>query len=582
MDKLTVKIVTCPIYSYKLKAEGIQHYHEKALKQAKDLYLELYEGAYQELMGKDFNPLWTPDTKAENDLDFKDDFGRVSYFYFNICLLKILLEEYEVEILDQTKAEFEDQYFLYAFFEEEGISLDVPNKNAKRFAKHKIKQFIVEGLKNTPRTVEKKVDDLKEKFSLHEHQIQVSRSGKVVYLYLHSFKGMSLKSYLNWRYGEIIPSLEKKGYQIIVLSTIDFEGPESIDYPFYNVNRLVSKPEIRKTFTESFLYKTRVNFFKAKEWSRSKTDTEKRYFLANLPTDFFYAFRELSGLNNLFKKIGPGLLLIKGPVNNKGASSIFFSARKNGVRVMVVSPRILTSTRFSNQFIKTHFKKGYPDIYPHSIAVDDQVSFETIENQTDQIELYRVRQKDTIADKPDAEIDFQPFRITLILQKRKEIQQMAEFVIQGVKGLSNVTVQFKEHPSFPIPNNLLNRFKEIDYVQILPSDISLEKTVEKSDLCVTSYSSAAIEFVKNGKPVIWLESVTSNSVFFADLYRKLGLSAKSTEELNELIKNIVSEPANYYKERDRQYEQVKKLLFYSQDQQANSLLEIVDNEYEKI
>lgn len=582
MATLTVEIIACPIYSYKLRGEGVQGYHEEALKQAKDLYLQLYEDVYQQLMGKDFNPLWTPDTKAENDLDFKDDFGRVSYFYFNVSLLKILLEEYEIEIVDRTKSEFEDQYFLYSFFEEKGIPFKAPNKSSTRFAKHKIRQFVVEGIKNLPRTARSKIDNLQEKLTLQEEDIHVRSEGKVVYLYLHSFKGMGLRDYLNWRYGELLPSLEKKGYQIIVLSTIDFEGDDSIDYPFFNVNRLVSKSEIRKAFTESLLYKTRVNFYKAKKWGRPSTDTEKKYFLSNLPTDFFYALIELSGLEILFREIGPGLLLIKGPVNNKGASSLFFTARKNGVRVMVISPRILTSTRFSNQFIKTHFKEEYPDIYPHSIAVDDQVSFETIQNQTDQIELYRVKQKRDMIENTDTRIDFRPFRITLILQKRKEIQQMAEYVIKGVKGLSNVIVHFKEHPSFPIPDILLDGYKKIDYVQILPSDVSLDQTVEKSDLCVTSYSSAALEFVKQGKPVIWLENVTSNSIFFADLYRKLGLRAKSSNELNELIKSFVDDPSNYYQERDRQYEQIKDLLFHSEDQHANSLMEIVDKEFEKV
>ncbi len=582
MAKLTVEIIACPIYSYKLRAEGIQDYHEKALEQARDLYLKLYENAYQQLMGNNFNPLWTPDTKAENDLDFKDDFGRVTYFYFNISLLKKLLKLYEIEIVDRTQSKFEDQHFLYSFFEEEGIPFKVPNKSAKRFAKHKVRQFVVEGIRNLPRTASSTVDNLKEKLSTWEEDLNVSPAGKVDYLYLHSFKGMSLKNYLNWRYGEIIPSLEKKGYQIIVLSTIDFDGANSIDYPFFNVNRLVSKSEIRKAFIQSFLYKTRVNFYTAKEWAKSSTGTEERYFLANLPADFFYAFRELTGLDKLFKEIGPGLLLIKGPVNNKGASSLFFTARRNGVRVMVISPRILTSTRFSNQFIKTHFKEGYPDIYPHSIAVDDQVSFETIENQTDQIELYRVRQEKDIVENTNAEVDFKPFRITLVLQKRKEIKEMAEYVIEGLKGLRNVIVQFKEHPSFPIPNNLLDKYKEVDYVQILPSDITLEQTVEKSDLCVTSYSSAALEFVKSGKPVIWLENVTSNSIFFADLYRKLGLRAKSSEELKESIKNLTADPVHYYKERDRQYEQIKKLLFISENEHVHSLSEIVDKEFEKV
>lgn len=580
MDKFTVYIVKCPIYSYKLKGENLDQFRERALYQARDLYLNLYENAYKRLMSKEFNPLWTPDTKSVNDLDFKDDFGTVSYFYFNICLLKILSKKYKVKVVDNIPSEFKDQRYIYDFVNENDIELVTPKKRG--WHKQRVKKLMydaIQSAKKLPGSAIEKIDELKEILFLKKESPLEKSNERTIYIYVHSVGG-SLKEYLNWRYSDLLEGLKGLNYNIIIVSTIDFKDSDKVGYPFININRLVSKSDLLKSFIKSNLMRLKIIGFKINENLRSHLQTEEKYFLKNLPLHFFYPICEIYGLDHLFKVGGKGLLIIKGPVNNKGASSLIFKAKKYGVRLLVISPRILTSTRFSNQYIKAHTEDQYPAIYPSSMLVYDRISYQAIENQLKEIQLYPVG----IDKSPQVDLATEkhsPFVFTLVLQKRNEIKEMVEEVVEAIKGMSDIEIQLKMHPSFPVPDYLVKEYRQIPNVRILPKNTSLSEAIKHSNACITSYSTAALEFAKEGKPIIWLRNVTLNSLFFTELQNWVGINVDDSYQLKEILKRMKDDPEYYSEECKNQYKQIYQLLYQQGDRDLYTLTEVIKREIEK-
>lgn len=581
MDSITIYIDDYSLYSYKLTAPGIQKYQERALEEARDLYLEIYDKVYRRLMSFDFNPLWTPDTKSENDLDFKDDFGDVSYFYYNICLLKILSNEYQVRVVDRTSSPFSSQKFIYAFLKEREIEIEKANAQRIGISKHKIKKFVFNTFKNTPGRFVNKLKELKEIISLEKQVTEPEERRKVIYIYIHSVKGMTLRSYLNWRYSELIEMVKREDYKIVIISTIDFKDSGTIGYEFINVNRLVSTGELFQSFIKCIVIKAKVLGFKFYHLIKPGVGTDEKFFLKNLPLSFFYPIRELIGLENLFKIKGPGLLVVSGPFNNKGASSLFYKARKCGVRILLIAPRILTSTRFSNQFIKAHFESKYPPNFPHSMMVFDKISYEAIKKQTEKIRLYTIATSNNTYVSLNGQVHV-PFRVTLVLQKKKEIEEMADQVLNAVEELRDVIVNLKMHPTFPLTKTLREKYNQVPNLNILPIDTSLEDAIQMSDICVTSYSTAALDFIKAGKPVVWQKTVTANSLFFSELQKRVGLSVEGPLELRDIISKMKNSHQYYFEERKLQNEQYQKIIFNADSGPCESIEKVLNEEIRSI
>ncbi len=161
--------------------------------------------------------------------------------------------------------------------------------------------------------------------------------------------------------------------------------------------------------------------YKWSEQLKSGVRADFQYFLENLPSDFFYPYRENVGFDKLFKGLGRGLLIIKGPVMNKSGAMQIYHARKYGIRTLILSSRIFTPTRLSNQFVQSHFNERFPIVFPHSIVVNDRISFDNIQKQTKTIKLYCLGDQNySVEEKPG--MHQRPLRITLVLQKKKEIE----------------------------------------------------------------------------------------------------------------------------------------------------------------
>ncbi|WP_234571684.1 hypothetical protein [Rhodohalobacter sp. 614A] len=578
MQTLIVEILSHPVHVYSLKADNIEVYQEKALEEARDLFLEFYDEVYQNLMMKDFNPLWTPDTKSENDVDFKDDFWRVSYFFYNVSLIKLLQKEHRVKVVDRTTSPFDIQAYFYNFLKQEGIEFEKVHKPDRFINRNAIKKFVLNSIRNFPQNILSFGKEIKKRLTLKKSSIQNTHPDKKkIYLFVEPVGDIK---YIDWRYKELLQEHDEKRSEIIFVSTINFKGADEQKYKFINVNRLLSKPDLGRTILESFWAGLKVRMYKLSKRLKPGTSTEFKYFLKNVPTSFFYPVRENIGFNNLFEKFGRGLLVIKGPVLNKSGAMQIQNARKHGVHTSIVAARILTSTRLSNQFVPSHFNQSFPRIYPDSMVIYDRLSFETIQKQAGEKITLHTMGNETFSYDEVKPVRSEVFKITLALQKKKEIETMVDTVVEAIEGMGNVVLNLKMHPSFPIPEKLMKRYRQIPFINIMPVQTSLDDTIRESDVCITSYSTASLEFVKKGKPTVWLKNVTLNSLFFADLQKNVGICISDSGELKKLIKKMKDDPDYYSEESRKQHAQINQILYHLDE--TSSLSEVIQMELEKV
>ena len=580
MTELHIYIERDPVQYYKLTGKRVSEYHKKALENAKDLYLEFYDTVYRGLMTKDFNPLWMRDGISDNDVDFKDDFGEVSYFLFNVCLLRLLKKEYRIKVVDQTRFKFRNQEDLYSFLKQEGIELEKIHKPDRLIDKNAIKKFVLQSLRELPENICSIPKNFSERFLLKRQEIrEAEKNKKTLYLYVEPVgkRGEGGKmEFIKWRYANLLDQNRQSDCNIVFISTIDFLNSDQKDIPFLNVNRLVSKSDLLRVFLKSLYLRVKISNFIISRRLDSRISAEFKFFLKNAPRNMFYPLREHLGFKKLFDKVGPGLLVIKGPIVNKGSAIQIYNAKQNGVRVLVISGRILTPTRLSNQFVKSHSYDLFPNVLPHSMVVDDKMSFETIRKQSDDIELYPLEKKYDYSEKYPAN----PFRVTLVLQKKKEIEQMVEEVIQAIEGLDGIVLNLKMHPLFPIHRHLLKRYNQFSFVNVLPLHTQMNVVIENSDLCITAYSTAALEFAMKGSPVVWLKNVTFNRLFFADLQEEFGIVTENSDELRSIIIKMKDDKELYKKEVRLQQTQLNKII-YTPDERTYSLKEILNSELAK-
>lgn len=589
MDKLKLHIVHCPTNHYKLSGEGIAEHYEEALKEGNQLYLDLYSKVYKGLMFKDFNTLWTPDTFSKNDIDPKDGFWAMGYFFFTVALLRILSKKSKLEIVDKTPSEFRNQKHLFRFLKEEGIKYSVNKEKRQQTSfKSSVRKFVMGSIRDIIKSKDKSIDFLKKEF-LDGDDETIQRFGNdkndaYIYLTIPPIGNMSVKEYLQWRYYALFKHLkphEKKGNRVLLIGTKEFKDSDEFEYPFINAFKLLPKKKRLVAFLKAVFAKVRTSLYVFTQYLKPGISSVDKYFLKHVPRKLYYAVKENEAFDNLFETHGKGLLIMKGPIVYKGACIHNHNARKHGVRVLSISGRILTSTRLTNCFLDVHHKEdGFPTVMPHSMMVSDRISSESIQKQCEEIDIYpheTPRQKVT-----DHESVHNPFTITLALQKKNEMESMIEAVISAVQNMENVVVNFKMHPDFPIPLKQKEKYGKMPFVNILSIDTPLNEAVEMSDLCVTAYSTSAFEFAKKMKPIVWINYVTLNSLFFTDVHKKVGLVAGSNGELEQILRRMKEDRRFYDEQKKIHYTQLKNLVFETNNEVENSFNKIIDKELEKV
>ena len=582
IQKLNIFIEECPIHSYRLTGRGIESYWEEALEWSNRFYLDMYDKVYRDLMAGEFNPVWTPDTTSVNDLDFKDDFGSVSYLIFNMFLLKLLAKKQELNVVDNTEKRFRDQRLLFKFLRKNQIEFKLNDeKKANTSFKNRQKKRVLKFVKKMgSKFINHFRPSAKEIRS--EYELQGSKTAnETIYFYVHPCGDMKLSDYVNWRYSSILNEIDTDNRQLIFLSTRDFDDAEEFKHPFFNVNRLLSREKEREIHFRSFLLKIKILIYKGIMLLKSR-DAYKTAFLEHLPTQFFNTMREYEGLNHLFELYGKGVLFIKGPVNNKGVSIVSAQANHHDIRVSVIQPRIFTEQRLSNQYTSAQYDPNLPHLIPDSMVLYDQISSKTIKSQTDKIHIYSILNGIGELHDLKGEAGGGTFTVTLTLQRSDEVGVMVNHVVNALTGLKGITLNLKEHPVFKAPESVKSRFEGFPWVHLLDSDVSLQSCVISSDLCISSYSSAALEFAAGGCPIIWMKNVTLNSIFFSDVQDTIGIEARSATELAEVVRSMKNNPANYNEEREKQYKVVREEIYNNCDNMDGDFEDVVRSEFRKV
>lgn len=585
MDKLILEIVECPTNSYQIIGKDISRYFQEALEEANNMYKRFHDKAYRNLMFDNFNPLWTQDTISVNDIDAKDGFWSMNYFFFNISLVKILSQHFELKIIDKTKSPFRNQDYFFEFLENEGIEFQVLSNKKVSFPsvlyfKILIKNFledVIESSWNYLRFFKK------EFLRSNRHagkRLLNNKKRSSLYFYIPPIGNMTLDSYINWRYRKLFKYYEDKGKKIILFSIIDFERSESFKFQFININDLITWRDLFSITLKSIFYKWKVKQLIRKELKNQNISVPEKYFIRKIPTKLFYALKENCGYSKLFQQFGKGLLIMKGPIISKGAPLQTYNAKQKGIRVLSVSGRILTSTRLSNCFLDAYSDDRYPNILPHSMVVSDRISYNTIRNQSNEIDIHPLATN--IESQVDGKQISNSITISLALQKRTEVEKLVDDVISITEKMEGVNVLLKQHPNFPIYWKLKEKFERVPFLKILDLETSLIETVENSDICITAYSSSALEFIKKGRPVIWVKYVTLNSLFFDEMFKKVGLTANGYEDLEAYIHRLKNDSEYYLNEKRKQYSQLKNLIYVSESRSASSFDSIIKNELEKI
>lgn len=584
MDRLNIEIVQCPNHSYKLVGYGISEYYEEALDSANELYLSLYDRAYRLLMFDDFNPLWTFSLIEKNKIDPRDGFWDINYFYFNLALIKKLNDIYHLKIIDRTNRGFVNHEYLFRFFNDNNIEATCSREETKthhRGFKTRLKKFIDGSFQKAS----EKKDEYKRLLSSGVEIISRSSKKRKLYLYIYPVGNMSLSAYLRWRYHDILEKFKKDDVEIILVSIKDFKDSDQVDYKFINVNRLLSKVDLLRILYKSKKLERLAEQKIQQELNRKDLKLEYEFFLRNVPTYYFEILKQIEGFSRFFKNVGPGILLYVGPVVNKGTPAIINLARKYNTRVLSIAGRILTSKRLSNLISKAQSEKTYPDVLPHSMLVFDRISEEVMNNQHANIRLYTLKKNEVeeIAYCNDSGKTARkdPCRVTLVLQKKRESREMIEEVISAINDKENIILNLKMHPNFPIHPKYINKYREFSFVNFLPSDISINGAIEKTDVCISAYSSATFEFAKRNRPVVWITYITLNSLFLTDVKDSFGLKAKNRTELTSIIRNLANKP-HYYKQMQKKIHADVKNLFNFSSTITDSIDNIIGSEFNKV
>jgi hypothetical protein len=550
----------------------------ESFESSEEFYLQVYDEVYRDLMGASFNPMWTPDTTAVNDLDFKDDFGSVSYLIFNLFLIRRLSDKADLHVIDRTKKKFRHQRRFYQFLRKNGILLTINSEKLGQTSfKNRQKKRVFGLFKRLKQTVSGMADCMKRELASKTVHPGKPANGETIYFYLHPHGNMGLEEYVNWRYSDVLNQIETENRNVIFFSTRDFEHSNKFRYPFVNIRRLTLKKDLLSIYLHSIFLKLKVRIYKEFKQLKS-SDIARSVFLDHLPTGFFTTLQEYEGLARLFDTYGKGVLFIKGPVNNKGVSLLNAKAKDRDIRVCLIQPRILTRQRYSNQYVPAQVDPAYPSLIPDVMVTFDQISTKTVYNQTKKIKIYPFQHLTEISDTRVVQQKNENLRITLILQRSDEVPVMVDHVVNALDGMDGVTLYLKEHPVLKAPKEIHQRFAESSWINILNGDVSVREAIELSDLCISSYSSAALEFAASGCPIIWMKNVTLNSLFFSDIHDTVGIVTRNSDELCEIIHHLKRDPDFLEEVKQKQLSTVREQIFHLGEAYRSDFGEVLRNE----
>jgi len=585
MEKLKIVIENCPNHSYKLVGEGIDEFQEQALEQANQIYLKCYDRAYKLLMFKKINSLWAFSLIDKNKIDPRDGFWEVNYFYFNISLINVLKDHFDLQVLDKTSGRFINKDYFFRYLNQNNVQYkeeNISKTNHKKTFKTKLKH----SLKNNYKWLSEKINNYRYLLTSGGAKLNLSNSKRKLFLYIYPVGNMTLSEYLKWRYSEVLKHYKDSDSEIVLVSTKDFKEADQLDYKFVNINRLLSKKDLLVAFLESKKIKKKTEERVKNEIARNELELEYEFFLKKVPKYYFDTIKEQVGFSKFFIKYGPGLLLHVGSIVNKGAPIYINSAKKNKSRVLAVAGRILTSNRLSNLISEVQKHNNYPNVLPDSIIVFDGVSEEVIKKQHSDINIYSTKKgkiEDINVSRRSVHVsNNHPFRITLALQKKRESREMIEQVINAIEDQKHIVLNLKMHPNFPLHEKYIKLYQKHSFINFFSPKISLDKAIVETDVCISAYSSAALEFAKKYKPIIWLKNITLDSLFFSDVHNRIGLKARNIKELATIINKLAYNISYYESVKNEMRSNLKDVVNFEKPHVSESIRDIFDSEFTKI
>ncbi len=241
-----------------------------------------------------------------------------------------------------------------------------------------------------------------------------------------------------------------------------------------------------------------------------------------------------NGYQTLFDPFPPGIV-IQADALSKGARQVTASIRRRGGQAIYVADKICTQERTSNQLLGD--ESGNPH-FPDRCVIFDSISRDELIRQ--QFPTARIHQYQRTFPKfeknPRA-----PSTHSVLVLLQDYLDNLDELLVTGAAiahAIPDVEIVFQEHPDFPVAPSVKTRIQSNmpDRLRFLAKG---EKFSSVSPLCViTGYSTAAVPWVLEGVPLIWLRGQVDNSATVGACLSQIGFPSDSTDETVALVNSL--------------------------------------------
>jgi len=475
-----------------------------------------------------YNPLLLDKLHGNNN-DPSDAFYELSYFFYNLLYL-----ENEVLFNSGTKIIFNtplskplmDSYIY--FFKQNKIHYNFAFRERTR-----LKNILVI-FKN--KALEFKLlaryflGHLNSEFS---NETKQNKSNKLL-LYIPNIQ-MDIQDYLSFKYNEIINNKDTNEYSLLYFG---FKNHKSLkvdgtDIQIFSVLR--TKLTILDYLNSIFLaLKNRYLKLKLKS---TCDDVYEIYFLLNIDLHRISGILYQKKVERFFENFKGNIVLNRRAIINKGHAISNFYAKLNNNQVIASPMRFMSSSRLSNfipDVLKTNFSQYLPDL----IHSNDHLSHTVIRSQLVNQKNIKISysQSGALIQKSINYLK-NPKVIVVITQSYQD--NLEYLIYESVKMFSSqdCLIYFKIHPAFKILESTKDKYKFITNVIFVDS---IDEDLEVY-LCLTVYSSEALNYIKRGVPVFWINYLSLNYLFLHDLQTQVGVIINSRRDFLITSNKIINE-----------------------------------------
>lgn len=271
-------------------------------------------------------------------------------------------------------------------------------------------------------------------------------------------------------------------------------------------------------------------------------------------------------------------------------------AQRRGHRVLWIADRICTPMRQSNAPLPG---EGFPadDVsMPSAVVVCDQVSETTLHGLGLAPEkIYRVK-RDFSADllksvaRPAAGQAGQgeagrTFTVLLVLQDyHDDMLRTLEVATAACAAVGDdVRLLIRPHPNYRLNQQTVEALQRGRWghgnVTVMSPDSPL--TSADGDVFVTGYSTAVVDPLLRGKPVVWLRGVIRNAVFGREFIEQTGFEAGDAADLADIIRKLRAGDPRCTVQLERFRANAARLLYVDEDD-VTTLVDAIGSELQRL